>query len=184
MAQYMSIALKATIVVTKKKIASNNISEETAKEIVGEKFNLNLYDASETDHFLLWKLKQELLSQEIVPFLENVFKFYYNQEEANYRTLIGEIRSRKDYDSLFKLAKNMEYEHFELDNTKFEKVQIPKMAKHIQLDYNYFRLFKGEKLRMDNLDKVMLFLNNTLRKTFSEFQLSQALDIYILDSKT
>lgn len=183
MAQFMAVALKATIVIAKKRIVADRIPTEVALETVTTHYDLSLYDYSETDHFHLWKLKDDLLTAEIVPFLNSVYKFYYDKDEGNYETLVGEIKRRKDYDSVFKIAKNAEYEHFELDNKQYSQFHLKKFGKHLQVDFNYIQLFKSERLRMDTFDKMMMFLSNCMQKTFSEFELSKALDIYIVDTK-
>ncbi len=183
MAQFLTVALKATLVITKKWIVADRIPSEVALETVANNYDLNLYDYSETEHFYLWKLKDEILAAEIVPFLESVFKFYYNNEEESYQSIIGELKRRKNYDSLFKLAKEAEYDHFELDNKQYSQFHLKKLARHLKVDYNFFQLFKSERLRMDNFDKVMEFLQNCMQKAFSEFQLSKALEIYIVDTK-
>ena len=179
----MAIALKATIVIVKKRILADRIPSDVAIETVTENYDLSLYDYSETEHFHLWKLKQDILTAEIVPFLESVFKFYYDKEEGIYPGLLGEIKRRKEYDALFKLAKEAEYEHFELHNKQNAQFHLKKFGKHLQVDYNHFQLFKSERLRIDNRDKVMQFLENCMKKTFSEFELSKALEIYIFDTK-
>jgi predicted N-acyltransferase len=183
MAQYMAVALKATIVITKKRLAQDRIPEEVAIETVTEHCDLSLYDYSETEHFHLWKLKEELLSKELVPFLDAIFKLYYDKEESSHQAIIGEIKRRTDYDSVFKLAKLGDYEHFTLHNTQNKQIHLKKYGKHVQIDFNHFQLFKGDRLRMDGFDKVMQFLSNTMQKSFSEFELSKALDIYVFDSK-
>lgn len=183
MAQYMAVALKATIVITKKRLVQDRIPTEVAIETVTEHCDLSLYDYSETEHFYLWKLKEDLLSKELVPFLDAVFKFYYDKEESSHQAVIGEIRRRTDYDSVFKLAKLGDYEHFALHNTQNNQIHLKKYGKHVQIDFNHFQLFKGDRLRMDGFDKVMQFLQNSMRKAFSEFELSKAFDIYVIDSK-
>ena len=183
MAQFLTIALKATIVINKKHISTNGIPSELALETVANEYDLSLYEYSETEHFHLWKLKEEILAVEIVPFLDSVFKFYYNNEEESYQSIIGELKRRKNYDSLFKLAKEAEYDHFELDNKQNSQFHLKKLARHLKVNFNFFQLFKSERLRMDNFDKVMEFLQNCMQKTFAEFQLSKALEIYIEDTK-
>jgi hypothetical protein len=183
MAQYMAVALKATIVITKKRIVQDRIPVEVAIETVTENYDLSIYDYSETEHFYLWKLKEDVLSKELVPFLDAVFKFYYDKEESSHQAIIGEIKRRTDYDSVFKLAKLGDYEHFALHNKEYAQYHLKKYGKHLQVDYNYFQLFKGERLRMDDFDKLMFFLERCMQKAFSEFQLSKALDIYIVDEK-
>ncbi len=183
MAQFMAVALKATIVISKKRIFNDRIPPEVAIETVTENYDLSLYEHSETEHFYLWKLKDEILSSEIAPFLESLFKFYYDKEEGSYQGIIGELKRRKAYESLFKLAKDAEYEHFELNNKQNAQFHLKKYGKHLQVDYNFFQIFKSERLRIDTFDKVMEFLSNCMRKSFSEFELSKALEIYIYDSK-
>lgn len=183
MAQFLGVALKATIVISKKRIQLDKIPSEIAIETVKSEYDLSLYDYSETEHFYLWKLKNEILADELAPFLESIFKFYYDKNEGSYQSLIGEIKRKKEYENIFKIAKEADYEHFELDNKQFNQIHLKKFGKHLQIDYNFFRLFKSERLRMDNFDKMMQFLENSMKKAFSEYQLSQALTIYIFDTK-
>jgi hypothetical protein len=183
MAQFLTIALKATIVVSKKRIFNDRIPVEVAIETVEKNYNLSLYEHSETEHFHLWKLKQDILDAEIIPFLEVLIKFYYDKEAANLQGIIGAIKRNKSYESLFKLAKDAEYEHFEMDSKQFEKCHLETKGKHLQVDYNYFQLFKSERLRVDKIDKTFVFLLNCLKHKFAEFQLTQALEIYTFDAK-
>jgi hypothetical protein len=183
MAQFIVIALKATIALTKKHLQRDGISSEVAIQTVVENHDLSLYDYSETDHFYLWKLKEDVLSAEIVPLLDGVFAMYYKDEESNFKSLLGEIARKKDHDSLMKITKSGEYEHFELDNTQYNQFHLKKQARHLKVDYNYIQLLKSDRMRMDTFDKTMAFLSNCMKKAFAEFQLSQVLDIYILDDK-
>ncbi len=183
MAQFIVIALKATILITKKRIQADGISAEVAIQNVVEKHDLSLYDYSETDHFYMWKLKEDVLTAEIVPFLDSVFSFYYKDEESHFKSLLGEIARKRDHDSLIKISKSGEYEHFELDNTQYNQIHLKKQARHLRYDFNFIQLFKSQRLRMDTFDKTMMFLSNCMQKAFSEFQLSKILEIYILDDK-
>lgn len=183
MAQFLTIALTATIVVSKKRIFNDRIPVEVAIETVENNYDLSIYDYFETEHFHLWKIKQDILDAEIIPFLEGMIKFYYDKEEANYQGLIGAIKRNKSYDSLFKLAKDAEYEHFELDNKQYAQFSLKKLGRHLQVDYNHIQLLTSERLRIDNFDKTFMFLLNCLKKSFSEFQLNKALEMYIFDSK-
>ena len=183
MAQFLTIALKATIVVSKKRIFNERITPEIAIETVENNYDLGIYEYSETEHFHLWKIKQDILNAEIIPFMESVLTFYYDKEAANYQGIIGAIKRNKSYESLFKLAKDAEYEHFEMDSKQFGKCHLETKGKHLQVDYNYIQLFKSERLRVDKIDKTFVFLLNCVKKSFSEFQLTQALDIYTFDTK-
>jgi hypothetical protein len=183
MAQFITIALKATIVVSKKRIFNDRIPVEVAIETVENNYDLSIYDYSETEHFYLWKLKESILDAEIIPFIESLLKFYYGDEEVTYQGIIGAIKRNKSYDSLFKLAKDAEYEHFELDNKQCGKCHLKTTGKHLQVDFNYIQLFKSERLRLDKIDKTFAFLLNCVKKAFSEFQLSQGLEIYSFDTK-
>lgn len=183
MAQFLTVALKATIVISKKRIFNDRIPSEIAIETVENEYDLSLYEYSETEHFHLWKLKNEVLASDIIPLLENVFTLYYGTREGSYHSLIGEIKRKKEYDNIFKLAKEADYEHFELDNKQYTQIHLKKYGKHLQIDYNFIRLFKSDRLRMDNSDSLMPFLKISMQKAFSEFQLSKALDLYVFDEK-
>ena len=185
MAQFLTIALKATIVLNKKLLDLSKIPKEIAIATVESNYDLSHYDYFETEHFYLWKLKESLLADEIIPLLESVYAFYYAKDEvANYQGIIGAIKRNKSYDSLYKLAKEAEYEHFEMDNKQYGQIQLTKLGKHLRIDYNYIQLFKSERLRIDNFDKTFAFLENCMKKAFSQYELSKTLGIYVFDSKS
>ena len=181
MPQFLTVGLKATIVLTKKRL--QGIPIDIAKQTVEENYDLGLYDYSETEHFYLWKLKESVLDSEIVPFLHTVYTFYYDKEEGFFQTLLGTIQRGKTYEKLFKLAKEAEYEHFELNNKQHSAYHLKNFGKHLQVDYNNFQLLKSEKIRIDTVDKTFLFLENCVKKTFTQFELSKALNISILNEK-
>ncbi|MDZ7880200.1 MAG: hypothetical protein U5L45_21165 [Saprospiraceae bacterium] len=183
MAQHLTVALKATLVVSKKRVFNDRIPPELAIETVENNFDLSCYTYSETEHFHLWKLNQDMLDAEIIPFIESVLTFYYDKEEAHYQGLIGAIKRNKSYESLFKLAKDAEYDHFEMDSTPYSQFQLKHLGKHLQVDFNFIRLFTSERLRIDNFDKTFKFLSNCMQKTFSAFQLSKVLELYFFDTK-
>ncbi len=183
MAQFIAVALKSTIVISKKILQANGLTAEIAIQTVEDNYDLSLYEYSETDHFHLWKLKEEILSAEIVPFLDSVLTFYYDKDESSIKSLLGQVGRKKDHDSLMKITKDGEYEHCELDNMQYAQIHLKKQARHLKIDFNYIQLFKSERVRIDNFDKTMQFLENCMQKTFSEFQLSKALELYIADTK-
>ena len=125
MAQFLAIALRTTIVIIKKQIVMAGIPTDIALHFVKDNYDLSLYDFSETEHFLHWKLKEEVLSVEILPFLDSVFSFYYKEDESSFKSLLGEINRKRDHDSLIKIAKSSEYEHFELDNAQTAFIAAP-----------------------------------------------------------
>jgi hypothetical protein len=183
MAQFIAVALKSTIVLSKKQLQADRLSDDVAIQTVKDNYDLSLYDYSETDHFYLWKLKEDVLTAEIVPFLDAVLTFYYAEEESSIKSLLGEVGRKKDHDSLMKITKLGEYEHFELDNTQYAQIHLKKQARHLRVDFNYIQLIKSERVRIDNFDKTMQFLENCMKKAFSDFQLSKALEVYIADTK-
>ncbi|NJN33192.1 MAG: hypothetical protein HC817_02000 [Saprospiraceae bacterium] len=105
-------------------------------------------------------------------FIDTILTFYYSEEEANFQSLTGEIKRIKDIDTLIKLSKNGEFEHFEFDPDKGHSFSLKKLGRNLQVDYFLIRLFEGERMRYDNYDKMLSFLKKCLQKTFSEFRLN------------
>ena len=183
MAQFLTVALKASMIIPKKRINMDNIPVALAKSTIEENFDLSLYDHVETDHNLIWKLKDTILSDEITLFLDAVLKFYYDKEAGEFQSLVREVSRTKTYDGLLKVANENVYDHFTLDNNQYSQYSLKKIGKHLRLDFNMIQFFMGERMRMDNFDKTMMFLSNSMQKVFSEFQLSKALGLYIYDDK-
>jgi hypothetical protein len=185
MAQHLTVALRASIVVSKiKNEIGRKLPVDIAIETVKSNYDLSLYeDYIETDHYFIWKLKDEILSAEIVDFVEKVLTFYYDKEEATFQSLIGEIKRKRDYEGLIKLSKGEEYEHFEHDAKQYAQFSLKKYGRHLQVDYHYIKLFTGDKMRYDNFDKMLAFMQRCIQHTFSELQLSKVLELYFFDTK-
>ena len=184
MAQFLTVALKASLIISKKKNDIGKIlTTDFAKTTVEENFDLSLYDYVETDHNLIWKLKDEVLAEEITAFLNAILTFYYQNEEAQFQTLIKEVGRVKTYEGLLKVANEEVFDHFVLNNNEMWQIHLKKIGKHLQVDYNMIQLFSSERMRYDNFDKTMLFLENTMQKAFSEFRLSKALNLFFFDDR-
>ena len=183
MAQFLTVALKTSMIISKKRIQADNIPVALAKSSFEEiQENLNLYDYSETEHNLIWQLKDTVLSEEMTPFLTSVFKFYYDKEEGEFQGLVKEVSRSRTYHGLLKVAKEEVFDHFVLDNKYAGQIHLKEKGKHLAINYNIIQLFKTERMRMDNFDKTMFFLENTMQKAFSEFKLNKALILYVFDS--
>jgi hypothetical protein len=182
MAQFLTIALRASLVVSKKNIKMDNIPVDLAQSVVEENFDLALYDFVETDHNLHWKLKNSVLEKEIKPFFEALFQLYFKENAATYEGFLKEIGRKRTYESLLEVAAEDVFDHFSLDNKQNWQIHLKKQGKHLEVKYNFFQIFKTERMRMDNFDVTMSFLEASLQKAFSEFELSQALALYVFDN--
>ncbi len=173
----------ASMNISKKRLQADNIPIALAKSSFEEdKDDLHLYDYSETEHNLIWQLKESVLSNELTPFLTAVFKLYYDKEEGEFQGLLKEVSRSRTYQGLLKVAKEEVFDHFVLDNKQTGQIHLKEKGKHLAINYNAIQLFKTERMRMDGFDKTMCFLENTMRKTFSEFALNRALFLYVFDS--
>ena len=183
MAQFLTVALKASMIITKKWIQAANIPVALAKSSFEENNeDLHLYDFSETEHNLIWKLKESILTTELTPFLTNIFKIFNDNEAGDFQSLIKETSRSRTYEGMMKVAKEEIFDHFVLDNKYEGQIHLKEKGRHIAINYNFIQLFKTERMRMDNFDKTMVFLENTMRKAFWEFDLSGALVLYVWDS--
>ena len=179
MAQFLTVALKASMMISKKRIQVDNIPVALAKSSFEENNNdLHLYDCVETEHYLIWKLKESILSPELTPFLTTVFKFYYDGEEGDFQGLIKETSRSRTYEGMLKVAKEEVFDHFVLDKCE-RQIHLQAKGKHLSVTHSFIQLFKTERLRMDNFDKTTQFLENTMQKAFSDFTLSAALKLYV-----
>jgi hypothetical protein len=185
MAQHLTVAIRASLLISKRiNDIGNKMPKDIAIETVQSNYDLSLYeDCIETEHYFMWKLKEETLSAEIVNFVEKVLTFYYAKDEANFQSLIGEIKRKGDYEGLIKLAKSEDYEHFEHDSKQFSQFSLKKLGRHLQVDYHYIKLFTSDKMRYDNFDKMLAFMERCMQHTFSEYELSKALKLYFFDTK-
>ncbi|MBF0545990.1 MAG: hypothetical protein HQM08_16220 [Candidatus Riflebacteria bacterium] len=184
MGQYLSIGIVTELIVSKAEMQKGKISKEELLDQM-EKFLYfpnNLYTANENDDMVVLKLKSDVFSAELIPFLEKFYKIMYRSKKEN-TVVIGILEKLKNSppSDWMEIAKEKSFYYFQEDlygrseNLTFEKEFQPRL--NVQCDC--IMLSMEGKTFMEVYGRQFHFFKYCMREAFQEFALSGALRVYL-----
>ena len=184
MGQYMAMGLAYKMTTPlddlhKKKISNEELRQEIENTLL---FDLNLYDETETDKYLLFTLKNQVLETELIPFLEVLFpKVYDKRNEGDYDNLLKQLRSTPTT-KWIDLAREKRFMAFRYDTyaesryIRFSKAFLPCIC----LDFNCVMLYLGYgKIITEGIYDFMDFFKHCIHETFKEHPIVKSIQVYI-----
>jgi len=184
MGQFLAMGLAHEIVVSrddlkKKKISIEELRQEMEKSLL---LDLSLYDETEKDNYLVFKLKDSILETDLIPFLEVLHPLVYGERNADeYNEVLKELRSTPSSEWI-DLAKRQSFEAFQYDvYGESCYIEFPKAFQPtIRLSVKRVAIYYGHgKISTEGIDEFTDFFNYCIRKTFKEHPIAKSVQVYI-----
>ena len=184
MGQYMAMGLAYKIItplddLRKKKISNEELRREIENSLL---FDLELYDETETDEYLLFTLKNQVLETNLIPFLEALYPMIYKErDEGEYHDLLKQLHSMPSAEWL-DLAREKSNAAFRFD--KYAEPRYISFLKDfrpsIRLDFNCVMLYLGYgKIITEGIYDFMDFFKHYIHETFKEHPIVKSVQVYI-----
>jgi hypothetical protein len=179
MGQYLALGIVFTTKVDKSVLKKYGISKETMIDRMVQDFYFEpeIYNLADNDEYV-FNIKPELLSRELIPFLEKIFPLIDPDED--YTSTIEELRNA-DSSKLLEFAEHNHLNGFILDkyaerdflsfNNTFGSVAV---VSHIPIMLS----FEG-KILTECHYRHFRFFKYTIQQAFSEYSISKAMRVYI-----
>ena len=183
MGQYMAMGLVHEIItplddLRKKKISNEELRREIENSLL---FDLELYDETETDEYLLFTLKNQVLEMDLIPFLEVLYPVVYDeQDEGEYRDLLKQLRSTPPAEWL-DLAHEKSNSAFQFDEYAEPRYIgfLKDFRPSIRLDFNCVILYLGYgKISTEGIYDFADFFKHCIHETFKEHPIVKSIQIY------
>ena len=177
MGQYLSIGICNKIAVNRKKIESKGFTLNDVEKELNKKFELSLFVINETgDDYFVWDIKKDIFKQELYNFLSKIYLEYGVVREE----LLKKIKNSETGDDIYNLAEIESHENFHLDEySEYDYIELGTFKNYQEINTTYISLFLVGKISMECYGQMFSFFTKTMRKVYSEFNLSGALNVYI-----
>ena len=182
MGQFLAIGIITSCGTSKANLLKYNITkEELISEMVIQKyFEPSIYDFEETDERYQFSLKQVVLENQLIPFLEKLYPAIYTDRDSSYKETIETLKVTKP-ESWLEFANRKSMEQFQADRhgepiyLYFNKPFKPRA----EINFRSIVLSLEGKIFTEGLGRQFNFFKYCIQQTFTEFSLAKAIQVYI-----
>jgi len=185
MGQFLAIGLAHEIVAYQEEIKKKNISKVELQQEIEQTmlFDMKLYDETETDEILMFKLKNQVLERDLIPFLEVLYPVVYrNRNHDGYLKLLQELRTTP-YTKWIDLADMKTNYAFQLDEygeSQYVRFSTKDFRPTIRLDFRTLMLYMGDgKIITEGIGNLLIFFKHCITETFREHPIAKSMHVYI-----
>lgn len=183
MGQFLAIGLRLELAARKQDVAKH-LEETPLEEVlkqIEEKYHLNdIYVRDDTDDYYVFKVKEELLDNELIPFLE---KFYSLRYPADSDTDASDaLQTLKDIDNTRDRMKLLSHKSFQTyqEGEEFDYCRIGGFwSNEVRVCSNNAILSLDGKILMECYGGVFDFFRRCIVAQMSDFKLAEALTVWI-----
>ncbi len=182
---YLAIGLKLTLAIRKKDLAdivNDEVSSVDILKQLEEKFHLKgIYTFHEEEDYYIYKIKDSVLEKEAKDFLRNFYKLRYVDEDSldGAEKVLEDVKDFSSLDAIASVLKEKRYQTFqEGDYADYIRILNP-FRNNLRVFCNCAILSLDGKIIMECYGDLFKFLRRCIVAQLSEYDLSQALDIWI-----
>lgn len=183
MGQFLAIGLRLELAVRKQDVAEHleNTSLEEILKQIEEKCHLNdIYKRDDTDDYYIFKLKEELLDSELVPFLEKFYSLRYPLgSELDSHDVLDAL---KDIDNTHDRLELLTYKRFQTyqEGEDFDYCRIGNSwSNKVRICSNNAILSIDGKIIMECYGDVFSFFRRCIVAQMSNFKIAEAMTVWI-----
>ncbi len=182
MGQFLAIGIITKRVVHKEVLLKYKISkEQLIDEMISQNnFEPSIYNISEDQECYFFNLKESVLHNELISFLEKMYPLVYPSDRELYEDFLEKLNNAEPT-NWTALADERRYEVFQTDKYGMPDYVDFKMPfnPHVAVICNSILLSMEGKIVMEEYGRQFNFFKFCMQQTFPEFSIAKALRVYI-----
>jgi hypothetical protein len=196
MGQYLAIGLVVKKEIKKKELEISNSTPISVDEIISKMekeyyFDKNIYNQIETETTFLFELKNEILFNQLVPFLEKLYPLLLPNEKSIHSSpheidrysdkALLKLKSSPPSEYL-NIAKDKSFYSFQYDeyaHSDYINFYEKSFSPYIQIKDECISFSLEGKILMENHGSQFNFLKYCVAKAFPDFSIANAIRVYI-----
>ncbi len=184
MGQYLAMGIMTRVATSKEKANKEHIQLETVLQKMQQTFHFapELYDFTDHANYWVWELKKDIWEPELSSFLKEVYPLLYAQQSSTDCDDVLEKLSSTPASSWLQIAKEKSFEAFQFDEYgEGEYLHFKELTFQptLKVSVESVALAMEGKIVMEVYGQLFHFFQYCFQKTFSSFQLSKAIRLYI-----
>lgn len=182
MGRYLVIGLATRIAFNKKEAETALESVEKAKNHVTEKYApLGVYDMTEEEDYVTFKLKDNLLEAELKDFLRDFYsdRLSFGSQSKEGESILAALEKTQTADDILSLANEKSWEHFQFDPYWDYNYVEDKWDEYMKLYIEGIDLSVDGKIMMECTNGLFEYFAFLLHEKYKNHLLSKTLHVTI-----
>lgn len=182
MGQYLALGLAYKIFIPLETVRKYDISEDVLRKEIQRDlyFNMNLYEADETETNLVFMIKDDIFDEGLISFLEAVYPHLYDdaREQDGYAAVLDQLCSTP-CDEWIDFAREKSNFAFQMDD--YAEPRYIRTPVDVCLRFRTLFFYVGYgKIITEGLHDFMDFFKFCFQETFKEHPIAKAVQINII----
>jgi len=180
MGQYLTTALATSFSVSNKTLQQISENEAEAKHKLLNAFvgtDDDIFTHTKNDDTHVFAVKEEILKKEWLLFLTQFYQDFYGKSHQESKTVLEALSELDTPQQFIELSEEDEYYCYQQDRYADGYLRIDNQRIHV--GYKPIALASEGKIVMESYGEHFTFLEKTISKAYSEFQLANMVKVYI-----
>ena len=160
MGTYLATGIVQEIVIDKRRIKYPDITVDKITDKLKDELNLDCYDFSEDLEGYYWKIKPEILENDLAEFLSTQFKMYQNKPDTHMLDVIDQLGKVLGSEEIIKLAKSKSLINFQSVHQIIEYIRVIRdngFDEHVMIFYDLIAYFMDGKIITEGLGNSLRY---------------------------
>jgi hypothetical protein len=180
MGTYMAIGIVTKIGVSKKEMNTMEYNIDKIKDEINKKlyFNCDLYNLKENDDGYFFILKDNILENELRPFLKEIYPHIYHNKSDYYDDILINLDGL-NANEIITLAKENSEEAFQYDEYGENDYLYGNFGRCTKILYETVMISMEGKISAESFGKHSNFFKDAITKAYPKYSIANSLRIYI-----
>ena len=156
-------------------IEGNSKYKLIQKEFIGT--DIDLFGISESDGVIVFEVKENIIQDELIPFLKIFYKDFHGEEDTECNLIIDSLEEKTEVREWLQIAENVEYQNFQMNC--YGLAIIDQGRNEVSINYNSITLAMEGKIMMESYGQHFSFFESLIKKCYSDFKLSNLILVNI-----
>lgn len=180
MGQFLYMGLWYKVEILQSSISYYKLAEADVLSELAKKLDLTIYNREDTNESLVFRLKDELLENELISFLATQFSFFEQSpdNQKNYQDTIMAIKKQKTATEIISLAESRSLRYFQQYDF-MDEIQVGEWRRYLSLQISNLIFEIVGKTFIEEYYDFLVYLVNLIRKAAEGNPLSGAVAVAI-----
>jgi|GEM_PF-1969408 len=182
MGTYLATGIVQEIAIAKKRIKYPDLTVDKIIQRLKDELNLNYYNFSEDSEGYYWKIKPELLEENLTEFLNDQFQMYQSKLDRYMEETITQLKEVSSSEEIIELAESKSLINFQLANQIIEYIQLTRdngFDEHIMIFYNLISYFMDGKIITEGLGNSLRYFEQNIRLQKNKYPIVDCVKVMV-----
>jgi hypothetical protein len=181
MGTYLATGIVQEIAIDKQRIKHYDIAANQIVDKLKDELNLDYYNFSEDLEGYYWKIRPEIIENNLADFLSTQFKMYKSKPDSHMLDVIDKLKEASSGEEIIKIAKNEHLNHFHSMQIIDHIIVIRDngFKEYIMIFYDLIVYFMNGKIITEGLGSILRYFEANIRLQKDKYPIADCVKVMV-----